>query len=52
MCNVRPVDMIFAGESRSRLQLNTLLKYLHNRILLWFGHLERMEDCYLPSKCE
>lgn len=36
---------------RIRLQQNTMRRGLKNRILLWFGLLERMEESSQPSKC-
>ena len=38
-------------ELKNRQQLNTLWKYLQNRILLDFFYLERMEESSWPSKC-
>ena len=51
MCNIRPEDRIFAEELRTRLKLKSMRKYLQDRKLHCFGHLERMEANASSSKC-
>ena len=41
MCNVRLEDRISAEKLRTRLKLNSMREYLHDRRLQWFGHLEK-----------
>ena len=50
MCNVWYEDMISPEEPRSRLKLKSIREYLQDRILQWFGHLERIEECTSSSK--
>ena len=44
MSNVKPNYRISDMELRKRLQVNAMRKYLQTKRLLWYGHLERMEE--------
>ena len=39
MCNVRPEDRISAVKLRNKMKLNEITECLHNKRLLWLGHL-------------
>ena len=51
MCNVSLKNRLRSDELRGRLNLESIGRCVQNRIIHWFGHIERTDKSFWVSRC-